>query len=126
MSRPVKTPGPDHPIVIRAAGGPFRAVCGGLVLARSTRTLALQEARYPRVVYFPREDVDLSLLERSATTSWCPYKGEASYFSLRANNAAGVASLADVAWSYETPLHAMQGIASYVAFYASKVLVEGA
>ena len=126
MSRPVKTPGPDHPIDIRAAGGLFRAVCGGFVLARSTRALVLQEARYPQVIYFPREDVDLSLLERSATTSWCPYKGEASYFSAKANNAAGLPAIADVAWSYETPLPAMQGIAGFVAFYASTVVVEGA
>lgn len=126
MNRPVKTPGPDHPIEISAAGGAFRAVCAGLVLARSTRALALQEARYPQVVYFPREDVDLSLLERSATISWCPYKGEASYFSMNANHVAGVAAVADVAWSYETPPPAMQGIANYVAFYANKVVVEAA
>ena len=126
MNRPVKTAGPDHPIEISAAGGVFRAVCAGLVLAHSTRALALKEARYPQVVYFPREDVDLSLLERSATISWCPYKGEASYFSMKANDVAGVAALADVAWSYETPLPAMQGITSYVAFYANKVVVEAA
>ena len=126
MNRPVKTPGPDHPIEISAAGGAFRAVCEGLVLAQSTRALALQEARYPQVVYFPREDVDLSLLERSATISWCPYKGEASYFSMKANDVAGVAAVADVAWSYETPPPAMQGIANYVAFYANKVVVEAA
>jgi uncharacterized protein (DUF427 family) len=126
MNRPVKTPGPDHPIEISAAGGAFRAVCAGLVLAHSTRALALQEARYPQVVYFPREDVDLSLLEQSATISWCPYKGEASYFSVKANDVAGVAAVADVAWSYEAPPPAMQGIASCVAFYANKVVVEAA
>ncbi len=130
MSRPVKTPGPDHPIEICAAGGVLRAVCAGLVLAHSARALAMQEARYPQVVYFPREDVDLSLLERSTTTSWCPYKGEASYFSLKANDAACVAAIADVAWSYETPLPGMQDIAGcdmagYLAFYANKVVVEG-
>ncbi len=125
MSGPVKTPGPDHPIEISAAGGASRAVCGGLVLAQSFRALALQEARYRQVVYFPREDVDLSLLERSTTKSWCPYKGEASYFSLRGNDADGVAAIADVAWSYETPLPGMQAIAGCIAFYASKVVVEG-
>lgn len=126
MNRPVKTPGPDHPIEILTAGGAFRAVCGGLVLAHSTRALALREARYPQVVYFPREDVDLFLFERSATLTWCPYKGEASYFSLRANDVAGALAVADIAWSYEAPLPAMQGITGYVAFYANKVVVEAA
>ena len=131
MNRPVKTPGPDYPIEIHAAGSAFRAVCAGLVLAHSARALVMQEARYPQVVYFPREDVDLSLIERSNTTSWCPYKGEASYFSLKANDAACVAAIADVAWSYETPLPAMQenagyDMAGYLAFYANKVVVEGA
>lgn len=78
------------------------------------------------MIYFPREDVDLALLERSTTSSWCPYKGEASYFSLKTNDAAPVAGIADVAWSYETPLPAMQDIAGFIAFYASKVVVEGA
>lgn len=124
VSRAVKTPGPDHSIEICGAGGVFRAVCAGIILAHSSRALALREARYRQVIYFPREDVDLSLLGRSVTTSWCPYKGEASYFSLKANDAVGVTAIADVAWSYEAPLPAMQGIAKCIAFYANKVVVE--
>lgn len=126
MSRPVKAPGPDHPIEIGDADGAFRAVCSGVVLARSTRALALREGCYPPVLYFPREDVDLSPLDRSATSSRCPYKGEASYFSLKANEAFGVAAIADVAWSYEAPLPAMQSIAGCIAFYANKVVIEAA
>lgn len=120
----VKTPGPDHPIEIGDAGGAFRVVCGGLILAQSSRALTLQEARYAPVLYFPREDVDLLQLHASATTSWCPYKGEASYFSLKMNGAAGIAAVADIAWSYETPLPAMQAIAGYLAFYARQGAVS--
>jgi uncharacterized protein (DUF427 family) len=124
MDRPVKTPGPDHPIVIRPAGRLWRAVHAGRVIAQSAQALVLRETRLPDVVYFPRSDVDLAALERSATSSWCPYKGEASYFSLRAP-AAALVEVRDIAWSYETPLPAMTGIAGHIAFYASKVDVEG-
>ena len=79
----------------------------------------MREAHYPQVVYFPRESVDMSALERSAHASWCPYKGEASYVSL-----AGGAR--DIGWSYQTPFPAMQAIAGHIAFYASKVVIEDA
>ncbi|MFN3891669.1 MAG: DUF427 domain-containing protein [Beijerinckiaceae bacterium] len=121
MGRPVKSPGPDHPIEIREAGRPLRALCEGRVVAHSARALVMREERHPDVVYFPREDVIVASLVRSPTSSWCPYKGEASYFSLRSD-----VIVPDIAWSYETPLPAMLEIAGYVAFYASKVAVEDA
>ncbi len=97
----------------------MRAVCAGRVIAQSAQALLMREAHYPQVVYFPRESVDMSALERSPTTSWCPYKGEASYVSL-ADGAR------DIGWSYETPLPAMEAIAGHIAFYAGKVVIEDA
>lgn len=121
MTRPIKTPGPDHPIDLRSAGRALRAACAGSTLAMSAHALVMSEAGRPDVVYFPRDGVDFTMLERSATSSWCPYKGEASYFSLRAN-----AGASDVAWSYEAPLPAMTDIAGRVAFYADKVRIVDA
>lgn len=97
----------------------MRALCNGRVIASSDHALVMREANRPEVVYFPRESVDMSALEPSQTTSWCPYKGEASYVSL-----AGGAR--DIGWSYETPLPAMIEIAGRIAFYANKVVVEEA
>ena len=91
------------------------------MIAQSARALVLREAGYQPVMYFPREDVDMSALARSATSSWCPYKGEASYFSLSASDGAAVP---DIAWSYETPAPAMAPIAGRIAFYANKARIE--
>ncbi|MBX9760212.1 MAG: DUF427 domain-containing protein [Beijerinckiaceae bacterium] len=115
----MRTPGPDHPIELRAAERPMRALCGGREIASSAQALVMREANHPPVVYFPRDSVDMSALEPSPTTSWCPYKGEASYVSLEGG-------VRDIGWSYETPLLAMQDIAGRIAFYAGKVIVEEA
>jgi uncharacterized protein (DUF427 family) len=124
VDRPVKTPGPDHPIEITLAQGVFEAVFAGEVVARSARALLLREADRPAVVYFPRNDVRMDLFSRSATRTWCPYKGEASYFSLKA--ADGAAVIADAGWSYEAPLDAMTQIAGCIAFYSGKADVRPA
>jgi uncharacterized protein (DUF427 family) len=81
----MKTPGPDHPITV--APNPNRVVVtfGGRTLADSSRALTLGESTYPPVHYIPREDVDMTLLERSAHATRCPYKGKASYYSVRGN-----------------------------------------
>ena len=126
MSRTVKTPGPDHPIDIRRAGRAILAVCAGRIVARSDDALIMSEARHPDVIYFPRGDVDMLALDGSATSSWCPYKGEASYFSLRADDTRDGVAIADIAWSYESPLTAMSEIAGHLAFYTNKVTVEDA
>ena len=123
MSRSIKTPGPDHPIDIDPAGGVYEAVCSGRVIARSERALLLREASSPPVVYFPREDVTMAMFDRSSTSTWCPYKGEASYVTLRAAGE-NASAIADAGWSYETPLPAMSQIAGHIAFYPSKVTVR--
>jgi uncharacterized protein (DUF427 family) len=78
----IKIPGPDHPITIER--NPKRVVVsiGGAVLADSRDALILREAGYPAVQYIPRKDVDMTLLEPSAHTTYCRYKGDCAYFSI--------------------------------------------
>jgi len=115
--KPVKIPGPDHPIILTA--NPKRVVVrlGGKVIADTRSALLLREANYPGVNYIPREDADMSLLERTDHATYCPYKGDCSYFSIplggeRSRNAV---------WSYESPYGAVARIRHYLAFYPDRV-----
>ena len=107
-------------ITISPASGRLRVLWNGHVLADSTAALDLKEGSYGVVHYVPRADVDMSLLQPSSRTSRCPYKGEASYFSLVA--ADGKAP--DAVWSYEHPLADVEAIAGHLAFYPDKVKFE--
>jgi uncharacterized protein (DUF427 family) len=113
----VRIPGPDHPISI--SENRFRVVvrAGGRVIADSRRALTLEEAHYPPVHYVPRADVDMSQLVRTDHTTWCPYKGDCSYYSI----AAGGAGSVNAVWTYETPHAAVERVASHLAFYPSRV-----
>ncbi len=119
MDKPILTPGPDHPITITPDPARVIVTSGGRTIADTTRALVLQEATYPVVHYVPREDADLTTLERSATRTYCPYKGDASHFGIRTDD--GLVS--DAVWSYETPHAAVPVIAGYLAFYPSKVRI---
>jgi uncharacterized protein (DUF427 family) len=116
----MKVPGPDHPITITANPKRVRVLAGGKVVADTTRALALKEATYPVVQYIPREDADQSVLAKTTHSTYCPYKGDASYFSIKA----GDATIENAVWTYETPYPAMQEIEGYLAFYPSKVTIE--
>ena len=113
----MKIPGPDHPISIEA--NPLRVVVevGGKVIAETRHALTLREASYPAVQYIPRRDVDMAALVRSDHTTYCPYKGDASYYSIPAGGDRSV----NAVWSYETPFEAMARIKDYVAFYPDRV-----
>jgi uncharacterized protein (DUF427 family) len=113
----IKIPGPDHPITIQPTRTRVTVTLAGRVIADSTNALILQEAKYPAVHYIPRADVDMTALERSATTSYCPYKGDASYFSIPAGGPRSV----DAIWTYEAPYDAVGSIKDYVAFYPDRV-----
>ena len=89
----------------------------GVRVADTMRAIALKEASYPLVQYIPRADADMTLLTPTARATHCPYKGDASYFSLAADGA----TADNAVWSYETPFPAMQQIAGYLAFYPNKV-----
>jgi uncharacterized protein (DUF427 family) len=113
----IKIPGPDHPITIEA--NPSRVVVkvGGKVIADTRDALTLREASYPPVQYIPRRDVDMAALARSEHTTYCPYKGDASYYSIPA----GADRSINAVWTYETPFDAMAQIKDYVAFYPDRV-----
>ena len=113
----VKLPGPDHPITITPTAGTVTVTLDGQVIARTSKALTLQEASYPPVQYVPRADVDLTQVTATDHTSYCPYKGQASYYSI----AAGGKSAVNAIWSYEEPHDAMAAIKDYMAFYPDRV-----
>ena len=116
--KPVKLPGPDHPITIEPHPGKVTVRAGNDIIAQTSRALVLKEAAYPPVFYIPREDANMVLLERTDHATHCPYKGEASYFSLSTGDAGknGV-------WSYEAPYPEVASIKGYIAFYQDRVTV---
>lgn len=113
----MKVPGPDHPITVTPSKARVRVTFAGKMIADSTRTLTLKEASYPAVHYIPRADADMSALTRTEHHTHCPYKGDASYFSIRANGR----EADNAVWSYEQPFPAMSEIKDYLAFYPNKV-----
>ena len=115
--RQMKISGPDHPITIEA--NPSRVVVkvGGKIIADTRDALTLREASYPPVQYIPRRDVDMAALTRSEHTTYCPYKGDASYFSIPSGGDRAI----NAVWTYETPFEAMAQIKDYVAFYPDRV-----
>jgi uncharacterized protein (DUF427 family) len=116
-NKPVKIPGNDHPISIAPQPGRVVVTAGGRVIADSRHALTLKEASYPPVQYIPRADVDMTQLSRTTHSSYCPYKGDAAYFSI---SAAG-ARADNAVWTYEHPHDAVAEIAGFVAFYPDRV-----
>ena len=115
--RTVKIPGPDHPISIQPNRGRVVVTLGERVIADTCEALILREASYPPVQYIPRKDVDMTALTRSATSTYCPYKGEASYFSIPA----GGERSGDAIWTYESPYDAVAEIKDHLAFYPDRI-----
>lgn len=113
----MKTPGPDHPITISRSGRKVRVRFGERTIAETTRALTLKEASYPPVHYIPRADADMSLLTRTSHRTHCPYKGEASYFTIAAEGR----TAENAVWSYEQPFPAVAEIKEYLAFYPNRV-----
>ena len=115
--RIIKIPGPDHPITIEPNQGRVIVTVGGRVIADTSEALTLREASYPPVQYIPRKDVDMAALIRSETTTYCPYKGEAGYFSIPSGEERSV----DAIWTYEAPYGAVAEIKGHLAFYPDRV-----
>ncbi|MDO9419229.1 MAG: DUF427 domain-containing protein [Herminiimonas sp.] len=113
----VKIPGPDHPITLTPNLTRIKVTVAGRVIADTTDALTLQEASYPPVQYIPRKDVDMSQLERSNHVTYCPYKGDCSYYGIPA----GGERPANAVWTYEMPYPAVAAIKEYVAFYPNRV-----
>jgi uncharacterized protein (DUF427 family) len=112
-----KIPGPDHPISIQPTLDRVIVKFAGEVIADSTRALTLREASYPPVQYIPRSDVRMDRLARTEHRTHCPYKGDASYFSVKA----GSRNSENAVWTYEQPFDAVGEIAEHVAFYPDRV-----
>ncbi|TAU89813.1 DUF427 domain-containing protein [Rhizobium leguminosarum] len=113
----IKIPGPDHPITVEHNPSRVVVTLGGKTIADTHDALTLCEASYPPVQYIPRKDVDMSLLQRTDHSSHCPYKGDASYYSIipggeRSKNAV---------WTYEAPNAAVSSIKDHLAFYPDRV-----
>lgn len=113
----MKIPGPDHPITITPNARRVVVTLGGHVIADSRKVLTLREASYPAVSYIPREDLDMSLVQRTDHKSYCPYKGEASYYSIPS----GGKRSENAIWSYEAPYDSVSQIKGHVAFYPDRV-----
>jgi uncharacterized protein (DUF427 family) len=113
----MKNPGPGHPISIQHNRARVVVSVAGRVIADTRDALALREAEYAVVQYIPREDVDFSQLERTDHATYCPYKGECSYYSIPAGGEESV----NAVWTYEDPYPAVAQIKGYVAFYPDKV-----
>ena len=113
----MKLPGPDHPISIAPHPQRVRVTLNGRIVADTTRALALHETTYKPVFYIPREDADMAVFERTSHSTHCPYKGDASYYSIRVGD-----KLAENAiWSYEQPFPAVAEISGLLAFYPNRV-----
>ncbi len=107
-------------ITITPTSGRVRVLWHGHVIADTTKALDLKEGSYSVTRYIPRQDVNMSYLERTTHQTTCPYKGAASYFSLVADGKTD----ANAIWTYETPKADVAEIANYVAFYPNKVTIE--
>ena len=116
-AKPRKVPGPDHPITL--APNPARVVVtvAGQVIADTRAAVTLKEASYPPVQYIPREDVDMSKLTRTNHATYCPYKGDAAYYSIPAGGERSV----NAVWTYEDPYPDVVQIKNHVAFYPNRV-----
>ena len=117
MSRTVLEPGPQHPITVEPSSTRVTVRVGDTPVAETTAALALQEAGYPVVYYVPLADVRPEALKPSDTTTYCPYKGDATYYHV--TTAAGD-TVADAIWTYVAPYPAVADIAGHVAFYPEK------
>ena len=120
MALEPRTPGPEHPISVEPSRDRVVVRVGEAVVAESSRAVVLRESTYPAVYYLPAEDVDWTTLRSSATSTYCPYKGEAAYYDAVTDE--GVT--ADAAWSYPEPYPAVGEIAGRLAFYPDRTRIS--
>ena len=116
-SKPIKIPGPDHPITITPARKRITVTVAGRRVVDTREALTLKEAAYPPMYYIPRKDVDMTQLQRTSHQTYCPYKGDCAYYSIPAGGARSV----NAVWTYEAPYAAVSEIQEYLAFYPDRV-----
>jgi len=113
----IRQPGPDHPIVIERSGARVIVTVAGRAIVDTLKALVLREAKYPPILYVPRSDADMAALERSNLMTYCPYKGDCSYFSIPI----GGDKSKNAVWTYEAPYPAVAEIKGCLAFYPDRV-----
>jgi uncharacterized protein (DUF427 family) len=113
----IKVPGPEHPITIERNANRVLISVAGRLVADTRDALTLRESNYPPVQYIPRKDVDMSLLDRTDHSTYCPYKGDCSYFSIPLGGSGSV----NAVWTYEKPYASVNSIKDHVAFYSDRV-----
>jgi uncharacterized protein (DUF427 family) len=118
----MRIPGIHHPITIEPAAERVTVRIGDTVVADTTSALSLREANYPPVYYVPLADVDQALLKRTDTSTHCPFKGDAAYYSI----VTAEGEITDAIWTYEAPYPAVEAIKSHVAFYPNRVEITAA
>jgi uncharacterized protein (DUF427 family) len=107
-------------ITTRQAQARVRVSYNGEVIADSTDALVLEEGNYPPVYYLPRKDVKMERLIRTSHTTYCPHKGQATYYSI----SNGGQTARNAVWSYETPIESVADIRELLAFYPDRVAIE--
>ena len=108
---------PDYRVDLEPAEKCVTVRLDGVLVAKSTRALVVRETKHDPVIYFPREDVRADLLERTNHETFCPFKGQASYWTLRV----GEHVEENAVWSYEDPFDEVAALKNYVSFYADRV-----
>jgi len=116
-AKSIRTPGPDHPITVTETRARVTVRVAGQLLADTRQALTMNEGAYPAVQYIPRRDVDMTQLQRTSHQTYCPYKGECTYYSIPIGGERSV----NAVWSYETPYPAVAQIREYLAFYPDRV-----
>jgi uncharacterized protein (DUF427 family) len=116
-TKSMKLPGPKHPITIEPNPARVTVSVAGRIIADSQNALTLREASYAAVHYIPLKDVDMTLLERTDHQTYCPYKGDCSYYSIPLGGERSV----NAVWTYEAPYAAVAAIKNHVAFYPDRV-----
>jgi uncharacterized protein (DUF427 family) len=120
MTKDIKIPDESHPITIDAEGDRVVARIGDTLIADTRAALTLREASYPAVQYIPLDDVVPGVLHDSVSQTYCPYKGDASYYDVSLPDGS---ELKDAVWTYSSPYPAVQAIAGHVAFYTDRIHV---
>lgn len=116
-ARPIRQPGPDHPITIARNSRHVVVKAGGRTIADTRHALVLKEASYPEVLYIPRADADMTLLVRTDHATYCPYKGDCAYYSIPSAGERGT----NAVWTYEQPYDAVAVIKEHLAFYPDRI-----
>lgn len=108
---------PQHAVALEVHGKRLRVMLAGECIADSTEVRVVREADYPAVYYFPKADVRSDLMTASDNSTYCPFKGQANYWSIRV----GQRQVDNIAWSYETPYDEMLPLTGHLSFYGDRV-----